>query len=462
MALLAQAFPNLTGQQIVRLLLDSARDVGAAGTDSTYGTGVLDIAAAMAPSGTMTLAGGTTAVRVGMDTGTGSPVMGDALARTGPVQGVALDSYARAFSLDLSGGLRGAAVQPRLRAALVQGTQVAGAAAGGVSLAFTIGEGRADQRNVWTRQLQLSGEQAEGARLLAARVAARIAPGTEMAFAVRESAGGLTAQFQGAHGPAFLIARDANDDSGFQRASEASFALRREFGRLAVTGSAESGSVWRGDDLRPAEALPGGERERFGYHSFALSADRRIGPVDATATASLLSEEASVLGATFAPAFGVSGANTVFLDASAAMDLGAGWRFGAAWRRGWTQLRQAGLVASGSALSTSGWSLDVSRAGAFSAGDRLAFRISQPLRVTSGGIGLTLPVAYDYATLQPSYGTRFIGLAPSGREIDAELAWRAPLWGGDASASLYYRTDPGHYAALPDDKGVAVRWSRSF
>jgi len=41
--LLAQAFPNLTGAQIVDLLLRSARDVGAAGTDPVYGRGVLDI-----------------------------------------------------------------------------------------------------------------------------------------------------------------------------------------------------------------------------------------------------------------------------------------------------------------------------------------------------------------------------------------------------------------------------------
>ena len=461
-ALLAQAFPNLTGQQLVRILLDSARDAGAAGTDATYGRGILDITAALAPRGAMTLAGGITAVRVGMDTGLGSAAMGDALATSGPVQGVVLDSYQRAYALDLASGLRGAAVQPRLRAALAGGTQMTGAAAGGVSLAFTIGEGSAEQRNVWARQLQLSGEQAEGARLLAARVAARIAPDAEMAFGLRESAQGLVAQLQGARQPAFLIAGDAADDSGFQRAGAASFALRRQFGRLGITASAESGAVWRNDNLRAAEALPGGQRERFGYHSFALSAERRLGPVDALLGANWLSEDASVLGATFAPAFGMGGADTLFLDASAGMDVGAGWRLGAAWRQGFTRVRQAGLVAEGSALSTSGWSLDVSRGDMFARGDSFGLRLSQPLRVTGGGIGLTLPVAYDYATLLPSYGTRFIALAPAGREIDAEVAWRGPLWGGNASASLYYRTDPGHYASLPDDKGVAVRWHKSF
>ena len=461
-ALLAQAFPNLTGQQIVRLLLDTARDAGAAGVDSTYGTGVLDIAAAMAPRGAMTLAGGTTAVSVGMATGTASPAMGDAMAASGPVEGVALDSLARAYTLDLSGGLRGAAVQPRLYSALVRGSEVAGAQAGGVALAFTVGMGTPEQRNVWSRQLQLSGEQAGGARLLAARVAARIAPGTELAFGVRESAAGLSAQLQDARQPAFLIARDSADDSGFLRASNGAFALRRQFGRLGMTASLESGEVWRGEDPREARLLPGWPRERLPYHGFTLTADRRIGPVDASLGASFLREQASVLGATFASAFGSRGAETLFLDAAAGVDVAAGWRIGAAWRQGWTRARQAGLVAAGSEFSSSGWSLDLSRAQTFTSGDSFGFRLSQPLRVTGGGIGLTLPVAYDYATLLPTYGTRFIALAPSGRELDAEMAWRGPLWGGDASASLYYRTEPGHYVILPDDKGVALKWRREF
>lgn len=460
-ALLAQAFPNLTGQQIVRLLLDSARDAGAAGTDSIYGAGILDIAAAFAPRGTLTLAGGTTAVSAGAGAATGSPAMGDAPAKAGPVLGIALDSYERAYSVDLSGGLRGAAVQQPLYGALASGVRVAAGGAGGVSLAFTVGEGSPAERTPWARQLQLSSEQAEGARLLAARVAARIAPGTELAFALREGSEGLTAQLRGVRQPAFLVARDASGDSGFLRQYDAGYALRRQFGRLGLAAGAEAGAVWRGGDLSAAEAMPGGPRERLAYRSFSLTADRRIAGFDATLGVNWLSEDASVLGARFA-AFGVRGADTLFLDAAAGVDFAPDWRASAMWRQGWTRLRQAGLVAPGSSLTTNGWSLDVTRAGTFVDGDSFGFRLSQPLRVNGGGIGITLPVAYDYATLLPSYGTRFIALAPSGREIDAEMAWRGPLWGGNASASVFYRTDPGHYSALPDDKGVAVKWRKEF
>ena len=57
---------------------------------------------------------------------------------------------------------------------------------------------------------------------------------------------------------------------------------------------------------------------------------------------------------------------------------------------------------------------------------------------------------------------RSLSLAPQGRELTGEIAWRGSLFAGDAAASLFYRKDPGHYAALPDDKGVALQWSRRF
>ena len=92
----------------------------------------------------------------------------------------------------------------------------------------------------------------------------------------------------------------------------------------------------------------------------------------------------------------------------------------------------------------------------------MALRLSQPLRIASGGLSLNLPVDYSYATRSPVYGQRLLSLAPKGREQDIELVWRGGLWNGTAMASLYYRTDPGHYASLPDDRGLAISWNRQF
>jgi hypothetical protein len=131
-------------------------------------------------------------------------------------------------------------------------------------------------------------------------------------------------------------------------------------------------------------------------------------------------------------------------------------------RNGWTFARGGGLVAGGSRLTSRAWSFDVAREGVFKNGDSLAFRLSQPLRVESGGLNLNLPVAYSYATLSPTYGVRTLSLTPQGREIDAELAWSGRLFMGDAAASLFLRKDPGHYADMPLDEGLALRWSAGF
>ena len=113
-------------------------------------------------------------------------------------------------------------------------------------------------------------------------------------------------------------------------------------------------------------------------------------------------------------------------------------------------------------MTSSAWAIDAARGNVFKSGDWLGLRVSQPLRVESGGIALNLPVDYSYATLQTRYARQVLSLAPQGREIDAELAWRGQLWTGAAMLSLFYRTDPGHYANAPDDQGVAVSWSKKF
>ena len=96
----------------------------------------------------------------------------------------------------------------------------------------------------------------------------------------------------------------------------------------------------------------------------------------------------------------------------------------------------------------------------------MGVRVSQPLRVSSGGLNLDLPVAYDYTTESPIFGAQRINLAPEGREVMGELMWRSPMWlgpfSGQAGASLFYRHNPGHFAAQPADTGAVVTFSADF
>ena len=453
-ALLAQAFPNLTGRQIADILLTTAFDAGAAGTDVVFGRGILDIARAFQPIGTTSLAGGTAPIALGDGTGAGSSAMGDALTRAS-LPTVVLDDYDRAFATDLAGTLRGAAPVDRLGRAVGTAQREVSLASGQTSLAFAIdARGRLGE-------LSLDRHEADRARVLAARIATQLAPDLRLGFAYAEGAHGLVAQLQGHDRPAFLIAPDAQGDEGAFRRSEASLALRKQLGRWGVTLSAEHGETISGAAIRRAAEMAGRRLEED-VAAYGLALDRRFGALDATLGLTWTDEENTLLGARFHDAFGLSGADTLFLDAHAGWTFAPGWRLGASFRQGWTSAHEDGLVAPGSNLTSRAWSLDLERRGVFAAGDGLAFRLSQPLRVESGALNLTLPVGYSYETLLADYGTRSIALTPRGRELIGELAWRGPLLAGHGAASLFYRRDPGHYAALPADAGVALRWSKEF
>jgi hypothetical protein len=456
-ALLAQAFPNLTGSQIADILLQSAFDVGAPGTDAVYGHGILDLARAFQPIGVTTLAGSGAALPLGDDTGTASPAMGDALANAS-LQAVVLDRYDRAFGTDLGATLHGAQAVNRLSPAIAGRQRYVTFGSQQTSLAFTI-----DARDgpVRTAALRLGLADADSARVLAARVASQVAPGLQVGFAYAEGADGLVAQLQGQERPAFMIAPEAGGDNGMFRRSDASFALRRKFGGWGLTLSAESGETVSGASVRRAAEMRGRRLEE-GVAVYGVALDRRLGPIDLALGLSRMDEQHTLLGGRFHDAFGLSGARTLFADAAVGWAFAPGWRLGGAVRQGWTAAREGGLVASGSDLVSRAWSLDLERSGIFADDDGLALRLAQPLRVERGTLNLLLPVGYSYETLLADYGVRSLALAPQGRELLAELAWHGPLLSGAAAASLFFRRDPGHYESLPDDKGVALRWSRRF
>jgi hypothetical protein len=94
--------------------------------------------------------------------------------------------------------------------------------------------------------------------------------------------------------------------------------------------------------------------------------------------------------------------------------------------------------------------------------DSFGLRLAQPARVASGGLDLDLPVAWDYATSSAENNIRRMSLAPTGREIDAEMHYALPLSAGSLSTSVYWRNDPGHFETAPDDLGVALRFGMPF
>ncbi len=168
-ALLAQAFPNLTSAQIVRLLLNTAHDAGASGPDAQYGMGILDIAAAFSPQGTQSLAGASAALSAGEPTLL-SGAMGDAT--PAGLATVILDGYRRPFRTDLAGRMERPGLRSKLTAALAGSTRQVSGAAGPLSLSLNIAPGKGGM--VGMSQLSLTGNDATQARILSGTIATRL------------------------------------------------------------------------------------------------------------------------------------------------------------------------------------------------------------------------------------------------------------------------------------------------
>jgi len=101
-AILKQAWPTLKPEQIVQLLLTTAKDLGAKGTDPIYGRGLMDLDAATKPQGALTLAkpatGSTPVALGGMATGTLV-----ALGNSSAMQNAqAVDSYGRNYTVNMN------------------------------------------------------------------------------------------------------------------------------------------------------------------------------------------------------------------------------------------------------------------------------------------------------------------------------------------------------------------------
>ena len=201
-ALMAQAFPNLTGKQIVEILFDSADDLGVAGIDSVFGHGRLDIGRAFQPAGATALADSKTAVSLS-DNGDLPEAAGDAGADH-PLGAVILDGYSRAYVLNLARTLRTAQPDSPLARSLRNDIKVGSASAGPISIAMTVRERRDLPFGFEVDRLGIGPEDIRKSQLVAASAVARIDPKTAVAFGFADGAKAMERRLQGVASGGFL------------------------------------------------------------------------------------------------------------------------------------------------------------------------------------------------------------------------------------------------------------------
>ncbi len=448
-ALLAQQFPNLTGQQIVNLLLTTATDEGATGADAIYGRGNLNIQAAFAPQGSITAAG----TRIPVTLGTNA-VGGGALGSGSQIGGasvgvVVLDGYKRAYKVDLGRTITPAREAGLAGALLSQSRSVAlGTAARSLSFSLAPGAGDRPELGLAQKGLDAIGD-GSGARAGMAHMSLWAGADISLGFGTRVD---TMAEAATPGAPGFLIAPNA----GLERVMPFSSARGVRFGQRLGSWSF---------------AVAAGSSEAYATHALAplqtsdwqVSAGRRLGPATLGLSVSGRGETGGLLGATFGPAFGIARANTTTLGLDGALALGNGWRLDASARHGWTAATTgAGLVTGVDGVRSFGWRLDIARASLLAPGDSFAFRLAQPMRVVDGAARLYLPTSYDYTTGVVGFSSRTAGLTPSGTERDVEAVYGRSFGWGSLAGHLFLRDQPGHLAEARDDTGAALTLEAAF
>ncbi|RPH41876.1 MAG: hypothetical protein EHM87_18460 [Burkholderiales bacterium] len=427
-ALLQSRWPRLGGREVAAILLATARDLGAPGTDPIYGRGLLDVDAAMRPVGAMTAmgpAGEQPLAATGLRTSAATVALAQATARAG-LPAVVLDAYRRDFTADLSA---------RIVAPLPMTVQHA---FDGID-----------------RRMERSERMTGGDLRLS------LQPGESFSLTGRDAVGEY----------AFGAGARAREWFGVAAGLDVA-ALANPYAALAPRGALIGRGVSVGDTTLKAGVLGGSESATSGMGWTSVSAtttvleatQRLVDGVSASATWTRSVERGSWLGAIGSGAFASS--EPVRTDA---LQLGATVRFAAGWTlagtRAWGRTpghQGAGVIGTVGASQSDAASVALIRDDALRPGDTLSLSVSQPMRTRSGDAHAVVQTGFGADGSVLLGGTAF-SLVPEGRERAAELAWRTPL-GRDASvgAVLARRWQPNHDAQAAPDTLVAVRYRKVF
>ncbi|MDE0034193.1 MAG: hypothetical protein OXK20_02660 [Deltaproteobacteria bacterium] len=124
------------------------------------------------------------------------------------------------------------------------------------------------------------------------------------------------------------------------------------------------------------------------------------------------------------------------------------------------EVRRPGMVRGFSSLSTSSFAFGIIRQGVDHSGDKLAFALSQPLRVEAGHAELQW-ISGRTPDGRVEIEQAVLGLEPSGRRLDVELTYSRPWAGGVAHLAAIASRDAGHVRGR-NEAVLLIRYSRRF
>ncbi len=459
-AVVQAAFPGVTPQEAGNRLLSTATDLGAAGTDSIFGRGLLNLDNALTPQGTLTVATSASIDGPKVALSGSSLSLGSALSLNGAGAGllgevVTLDDDNFPFGIDLG---RSAAVQSRTTgldafigsdarktASIVTDT-------GGLTLSLA---GNDELDDPYRAEFAASDTSLkEEAPLPRMQMQSEMFEGVDLFMAFNGSSNAETG----------LVQTLAGTGDFFQPT-----AFLAPFDQLSGELTGGGSRVALGDDLDltvSAFASTEDDTTRQVVMQKIELAYRTAGDIELRLGYGFMQEDGGFLGSEATGAFGSnSEASSQYLDISLLAPLSDKVDLFGAYSEGNTDTSGSGssLLSDYSTIRSEAFGVGLVMSDVAEEGDGLSFIVGQPLRVNKGSADVTVPVGRteDGTVLQRS-GT--LDLSPEGREIAIEAVYNVAL--DDESQSLsagsFVRLNPDHDSNASPDIGVGVSYKLTF
>lgn len=442
------AWPYLTGDKVVKSLLWSATDLGDKGVDTTYGWGLLNVAAALQPIGetcvpTVSNSCGTGTTTTTTTTTTKGGGKTKTLATPAAAGAAAMTTTARVFGYDTLGRSFQFSAASLLRP-------------GGVSMTANLGNWMAATQPVRTSagnggtRFAYQGDATSGAGAFSFSMPA--GAGQVMMFS-----GAAVLPFGTSHSQ-YHASAFASDDalkipylslvdapSGIAYDAPLSETVGMRIGYIAASNASQFTAPGPHDLY--TQRVAGG--------AAVGDVSARLGRLEMVGTVGMLNEDGAFLGARGMEPGSMRGV-THFGSVSGVLDVAPGLSALASY----TQGASHGLGGSGDAtyrLSTQSFSLGLLKEGVFSDHDRMSLAAVLPSRVSSGDVTLRAAVDVNMATGAPVYGNVPVSLTPRGREQRYEWNWTTPTKNGSFGLTVMHRLQPNHDAMARPDTVFGLR-----
>jgi hypothetical protein len=431
-ALLMWTFPDLSPEDAVKIIFETADDLGAPGTDSVYGHGLINVQKALDPAeGEMIIpdddsgGGSSGAIIIGglAVVGVAAAVLSSKKKRKPMETTLVYDKYKRAYIMDLSDMVRVKPSRGSLDSVL-------------------------KSLNVLERSFSISQSPEKSSFIRITE------PTLENSLAYNPTSW-LNDDPAFTPEPSMSYYQQSFDGSGFS--FHVNNTLTYEFGALGLASKPEEqisflsnkafslpylGYSNNGFATQTTHSLTDNSSVRLGMSRvddqtyFGLRSDAAVVELthsrerfSVSASLGHLSEHGSMFGGSRNSALGVDDAKTYSLGLSGAYRLAEDVRLIGNYSFGYSDVdgSKNSLLSDFSSLRSDSWAMGVMFDNVARGRDRIGFAVSQPLKITDGFVDMTVPYSIDAANNVVSNSDR-VDLGSGGRELALESFYR--MWAG--------------------------------